>query len=243
MFEPDPPVPTRPVTVRSFVVQTLRTAIATGQFRPGEKLVERELCERFGVSRASIREALRQVEAEGLIVTIPHKGPAVARISVEEARQLYEVRALLEGYAGRKFAERRRPEDVAALASALNRLRTAIESGNGSDLLSAKTEFYAALMAGCGNAYVGQMLTAVQNRITVLRFTSMTQPGRSRNSLAEIEAVYDAIVSGDADSADVLCRKHITTAAEIALRVLAESEMQDAPGGEKQPEPMGDIDG
>ncbi|MFX7764224.1 GntR family transcriptional regulator, partial [Acinetobacter baumannii] len=76
---------------------------------------ERELCEQTGVGRTSIREALRQLEAEGLVTTIPHRGPVVSTITADEAAQLYDLRALLEGYAGRECARRRDPAIIARL--------------------------------------------------------------------------------------------------------------------------------
>jgi DNA-binding GntR family transcriptional regulator len=79
-------------TLRLLVEDKLRSAIATGRFKPGQRLIERELCELTGVGRTSIREALRQLEAEGLVTTIPHRGPSVSTISLDEARQLYSVR-------------------------------------------------------------------------------------------------------------------------------------------------------
>ncbi|HWD15746.1 MAG TPA: GntR family transcriptional regulator, partial [Casimicrobiaceae bacterium] len=85
--------------VRSQTVGNLRNAILTGRFAPGARLVEAELCRLLGVSRPSVREALRQLEAERLVVITPFKGPAVARIEWPEAEQIYEVRALLEGQA------------------------------------------------------------------------------------------------------------------------------------------------
>src|ERR1700743_1459943 len=94
-------------TLRLLVEDKLRAAIATGRFKPGQRLVERELCELTGVGRTSIREALRPLEAEGLVTVVPHRGPSVSKMTVEEARHLYAVRGLLEGYAGRCFATRR----------------------------------------------------------------------------------------------------------------------------------------
>ena len=91
-------------TVRSMVAQKLREAIMSGTFKPGQRLVERELCEMTGVSRPSIREALRLLEADGLVTTVAHRGPVVSTISLEEAKQIYAARAVLEGFAGREFA-------------------------------------------------------------------------------------------------------------------------------------------
>ena len=79
----------QPATLRLIVEGRLRSAISAGDFKPGQRLIERELCELTGVGRTSIREALRQLEAEGLITNIPHRGPSVSTISAEEAQQLY----------------------------------------------------------------------------------------------------------------------------------------------------------
>src|SRR5580658_6629334 len=91
-------------TLRLLVEDKLRSAIASGRFKPGQRLIERELCELTGVGRTSIREALRQLEAEGLVTVASHRGPSVTKITADEAKHLYAVRALLEGYAGRQFA-------------------------------------------------------------------------------------------------------------------------------------------
>ena len=215
-------------TLRLLVEEKLRTAIAIGRFKPGQRLIERELCELTGVGRTSIREALRQLEAEGLVTTIPHRGPAVSTMSVEEARQLYAVRALLEGHAGREFARRRLPEDLRSLDAAVHRFERAAASDDRSELIAAKTEFYAALTRGGGNMLVEQMLTTMHNRITLLRLTSMTSSGRLQNSVAEIKAIHEAIRDGDENRAEALCVKHIETAAEVALRVLAATNSDNA---------------
>jgi DNA-binding GntR family transcriptional regulator len=112
-------------TVRAIVAQKLREAIMSGTFKPGQRLVERELCEMTGVSRPSIREALRLLEADGMVNTVPHRGPVVSTISLEEARQLYDARAVLEGFAGRECARLRDPAVVRRMGAALTRLKAA----------------------------------------------------------------------------------------------------------------------
>jgi DNA-binding GntR family transcriptional regulator len=221
MSSPELQIVRKPATLRLLVEEKLRSAIASGRFRPGQRLIERELCELTGVGRTSIREALRQLEAEGLVTTIPHRGPSVSTISLEEARQLYAVRALLEGHAGRQFALRRVPEDLRDLNTAVKRFVQAAKTENRAELIQAKTEFYSILMRGGGNMFVEQMLTMMHNRITVLRLTSMTTKGRLKHSVAEIKAIHEAIREGDADRAEALCVKHIEEAAKVALRVLA----------------------
>lgn len=206
-------------TLRLQVEDKLRKAIASGRFRSGERLVERELCALLGVGRTSVREALRQLEAEGLIVTIPHRGPAVASIGVEEARQLYEVRALLEGFAGRGCATFATAEQIANLERAVAALEAAASEG-GAKLIEAKTSFYERLLESCGNDVVRQILTGLHNRITLLRRTSMTQPGRLPQSLKEIRAICERIAARDAEGAERACIEHIRNAAQVALAVL-----------------------
>lgn len=206
-------------SLRLKVEETLRRAIATGRFRPGERLVERELCAMLGVGRTSIREALRQLEAEGLIVTIPRRGPAVASMTVEEARQLYDVRALLEGFAGRACATHATAEQLARIERAVALLAEAIAAGT--SLIEAKTAFYDALLESCGNDVVRQMLTGLHNRINLLRATSMVQPGRVEHSLKEIRAIQERIATRDPEGAEAACVQHIRNAAEVALATLA----------------------
>ncbi|MBK8018082.1 MAG: GntR family transcriptional regulator [Betaproteobacteria bacterium] len=164
----------------------LRKAIASGHFKPGEKLVERELCEMMGVSRPSIREALRRLEAEGLLWIVPHRGPMVATIGVEEARQIYAVRALLEGFAAQEFARYASEDQIAALKEALSLLERSARSGKSVELSEAKARFYETILAGCRNEIVSSVLSGLHNRVNVLRMTSMSQKDRLPRSLKEI---------------------------------------------------------
>src|ERR1700693_2553463 len=129
-------------TLRLLVEDKLRSAIGTGRFKPGQRLIERELCELTGVGRTSIREALRQLEAEGLVTTIPHRGPIVSTMTADEAAQLYELRALLEGNAGRECARTRDPAIIARLRAQFVKMESVASNEDRGDLLAAKTEFY-----------------------------------------------------------------------------------------------------
>lgn len=216
----------RPATLRHVVQDKLRDAIAWGRFRPGERLVERELCELTGVGRTSIREALRQLEAEGIVVTVPHRGPVVRSITQEEARQLYEVRAMLEGYAGRMFAERSSDAEIDALRQTLERLEEAAMAEDRRRLIEAKAEFYAVLTEGCKNGVVQQLLTQLHNQITLLRATSMTQPGRIEESIRELRDIWNAIAARDGAKAEWACVRHIEQAAKIAVAVLGDETVE-----------------
>jgi DNA-binding GntR family transcriptional regulator len=210
-------------TVRAIVAQKLREAIMSGTFKPGQRLVERELCEMTGVSRPSIREALRLLEADGMVNTVPHRGPVVSTISLEEARQLYAARAVLEGFAGRECARLRDPAVVRRMGDALTRLKAAFAKADMIAVLEAKTDFYAALIGGCRNAFIERMLKPLHDRITLLRITSMSQPKRINKSLREVTAIWRAIQSGDEDLAERCCVDHIKAAAVAALDMIERS--------------------
>jgi DNA-binding GntR family transcriptional regulator len=215
-------IPRHAATLRTLVEAKVRSAILSGQFKPGQRLVERELCELIGVGRTSIREALRQLEAEGLVSNIPHRGPSVSRISYEEAEQLYAFRGLLEGYAGEQFALHGSASDVARLTEAVGKFKLAAETQNGTAILQAKTDFYDVLMDGSGNAFLKQALKLLHNRINLLRATSMMQSGRLKHSAAEICEIHDAIKARDSKRAASACQHHISMAARAALKFLRE---------------------
>lgn len=224
-------IPKRNATLRGLVEDKLREAISSGHFKPGQRLVERELCEMIGVGRTSVREALRQLEAEGLITSHPHRGPSVSIVSAEEAKQLYAVRALLEGFSGQQFALtgteaaiQKLEANVDAFAAAAERFQADPQPQTRRELIEAKTAFYACLMEGGRNVFVAQMLTSLHNRVTLLRITSMTQEGRLANSVAEIREIVAAIKARDGARAAEACRVHIDTAAKIAIASLKLSE-------------------
>ena len=115
----------RPETLRHQVENVLRQAIVSGRYAPGARLVERELCETLGVSRTSVREALRRLEAEKLVRNVPHKGPVVAVMSRHDAHELYALRGLLEGFAAHEFARLGSDDSLVRFAAAARELREA----------------------------------------------------------------------------------------------------------------------
>ena len=207
--------------VREQVLGNLRTAIFDRTFAPGQRLIERELCELTGVSRTSIREALRQLEAEGLVKIVPNRGPIVARISAREATELYEVRAVLEALAVRLFTERATVEQIAQLDAAVDRIE-AESSGGPASLLQAKDHFYDVLLTGADNAMVVWVLESLRARVTFLRATSLHRPGRSQETVSELRSLLDAIRRRDAEGAWLAAVHHVNQAAAVAQQVLAE---------------------
>jgi DNA-binding GntR family transcriptional regulator len=197
--------------VREQVLDLLRREIVEMRLRPGQRLVERELVQRIGVSRTTIREALRELAAEGLVTTIPQKGAIVAIPSWKEAEEVYEVRALLEGAAAREFAERADEAQVAALLGAM----VAVESSenNADALLNAKDAFYRVLFEGAGNTTIRQIIESLQARVAVLRASSLRAPDRPKQSVVEIRAIVEAIERRDAAAAAEAASFHVRQAA------------------------------
>jgi DNA-binding GntR family transcriptional regulator len=213
-------------SVRSIVEAELRKAIIGGRFAPGAHLSDRSLCEEFGVSRSIIREATRLLEAEGLVTVIPRRGPFVAVLTAAEAVQIYEVRAALEACAGQGFAERASDEERAELEAAFTELARQGPGAAQGDLLEAKRRFYAVLLRGCRNAYIGRMLGQLLNRNNQLRAMSLSAPGRLPNTVRELRRIMEAIRDRDGEGSAQACRDHVKAAAVVALRVLRAREQQ-----------------
>jgi len=206
--------------VRTQVVERLRRAITSGRFAPGQRLVEKELCALMEVSRPSVREALRQLEAEGLVVNVPNRGLVVSRLTARDAASIYEVRGVLEALAAKLFTVRATEDQVAALEAAVDRLGAAYASGNVEQILEIKREFYDALFAGSGNNVIPSILRTVNARITQLRRVSLSSPERWPASIAEIRAMLDAIRRRDPEAAFAAALDHVRRAAEAALPLL-----------------------
>lgn len=213
-------------SLKKQVIDGMRNAIVDGSFPPGKKLVERELCSLFDVSRSLIREVLQQLEAESLITIVPHRGPMVAEISLEEARSIYAVRQALEALAGAGCARNATEGDIAALESSLAKVAQCGEMGDQQALVRAKNDFYGVLLNACGNPIVQDILTGLNNRINALRRLSMGRPGRIDETVAELREIINAIRARDADRASALCAEHVGNAAAIALQAVAELEAE-----------------
>lgn len=204
--------------LRQQVVGALREAVAEGRFLPGDRLVERELCELLGVSRTCLREALRELENDGIVTSLPNRGVVVSTISPRDAREIYEMRAQLEGLLAERFARLASSIQLAELERSVEDLAQAYEANTG--LLQAKRAFYETLMAGADHDLAASMLRSIQMRASQLRVMTLSDPDRSRQSIAEIRALLRAIKKRDPDAALNAARKHVQNAGALALRLL-----------------------
>lgn len=218
----------KPDTLRSQVENFLRNAIMSGRFKPGERLKERELCELLDVSRASLREALRRLEAEKLIVTVMHRGPYVATINEQEVRDLYAIRQLLEGYVVQEFARLADDKLVAQLGVVIRQLHETAKTGSTTEILDAKSAFYEVILEGCGNALAREMLINMLSRITLLRATSFSNPDRLIPSLREVDQIYERIKARDSIGAQQATQLHVAHAEQAVLAMLVQRAQAEA---------------
>jgi DNA-binding GntR family transcriptional regulator len=226
----------QPPPLRTQVRELLRSAIVEMHFLPGERLVERKLCEMAGVSRAVIREVLRELEAEGLVQIVPNRGPVVAgNIELEEARGLYETRAVLEALAGRSFVLNATASDLEALRAAFAEFdqASAVSPVDARVVLRSKAKFYAILLQGARNQTTLNVLRSLHDRITALRALTLGSPGRIAETRAEVRQIMVAIEAGDAAGAWDACIAHVRNAGRLALAIL---ERQRAKKNDQQEE-------
>lgn len=206
-------------TLRELTLEKMREAIVSLRFKPGERLIERDLCAQLGVSRTVVREVLRHLEAEGLVQTQQHRGPIVARPTPEEARQIYEIRGLLEALAARACAEA--GADPAPLDAALGRIAAAYAEHRPAAVLAETSEFYRALFGGAGKDVAWGIVSALNARINHLRAMTISTPGRDQEGPGQMRRIVEAIRARDGDAAFAACLAHVERASAIAQQLLA----------------------
>jgi DNA-binding GntR family transcriptional regulator len=203
--------------LRHQVFDQLRAAIVDLDFEPGERLIERKLCEMMGVSRTSVREALRHLEAEGLITTVPHRGPVVTEVTPDEARDIYQVRAALEGLAGASCAMWATPDVVAALRESLVTMESASRRFDRRAIRETSVSFFEILFDGGRNNVCAAMIRSLQARINFLRSASFQARDRIEEFIAELRTIVDAVESRDPEAARAACARHVESAARYAF--------------------------
>ncbi|MDQ6523910.1 GntR family transcriptional regulator [Nocardioides sp. LHD-245] len=209
-------VPAAPV--RQEVVRAVRQDIVQLELRPGQRLAEPMLCERYGVSRTVVREALRQLESEGLITLLPNRGAIVTLLTRCDIIALYEVRACLEGLMGECFAARATAEQAGGLAAHLQRMDREFLPGDLAARVALKDEFYERMLTGAENAVLRENLERLHLRIGMFRHFAFTDDERVRLSLDELRRIVDAaaVRRHPADAREA-CAAHIKRAGELAV--------------------------
>lgn len=218
------------VPLRDKVADRMRLAISEGTFQPGERLRERDLCELLGVSRTSVREALRQLETEGLVLNLPNKGPAVSSIDTKNFENIYETRAVLEGLICRLFARRASDEAMNQLQEAFDRMSNAYAVGAVPDMAAAKSELYTVLLDGAANDVAAAALRSIHIRAMHLRTLSLSQPGRADKSIQEVRRFIELIKQRDEEGACAAAIEHIQNAGAATLKTLQAAADKESAG-------------
>jgi DNA-binding GntR family transcriptional regulator len=196
----------------------LREAIVRGDIAPNGRLVEADLSQTFAMSRGAVRTALIRLEQEGLVVREPHRGARVRQVSDEEAVEILQARAVLEGLAVRQTAERIDDPGKARLEACLARQREQLESGDLLGASDANADLHAALLELSEHATAIRLIHALNAQTVRYQYRTILIPGRPAASVAEHAAIVEATVAGRADEAENAMRRHLFNVAEAVRR-------------------------
>lgn len=215
------PVVAQPASEEVF--RTLRRMILAGQLRHGEHLVERRLAEQLRVSRTPIREALRKLEAEGLVRREPYRGLVVASLTPEEVNEISLIREVLEGLAARQAALHRTQANLRTLRSLLRQMENASRDktdGAPGDFADLHARFHDTLVLAAASPRLRSFLSTLRDYLESFASLGYRQSGRGRQAFAEHQEIVQHIAAGKADQAEEVARLHIRHSKDALLAVL-----------------------
>lgn len=215
-------------TLRELTLEKLRDAIVSSYFKPGDRLVERTLCDQLGVSRTVVREVLRHLETEGLVDSLPNQGPIVARLDPGKVAEIYELRALLEGDAARACATLCDAKTITALRRIHARIQDGFAANDFRQVLLQTQNFYESMFAAGKKRVAWEVVQGLHLRINQLRALTIASPGRASRAKAEMESLIEALAAHDGKAAHAAAVAHVQRTAEIALKSL-EGKVDGAP--------------
>lgn len=195
--------------LREIVYEELRNLILTGKIKPGTRMMEIELAEDMGVSRTPIREAIRKLEKEGLVVIEPRKGAYASEVSVKDMVDILEVRANMEGFAAYLAAERMTEPEKKALGEASDNFRKAVVTGNMVDMISYDIKFHHIIAESCRNNHLLHMVEQLQELVLRFRYIYYKDFKRAEEMLPEHKRIYAEIINGNGPGARFEAFNHI----------------------------------
>ncbi|MGB9841001.1 GntR family transcriptional regulator [Thermovenabulum sp.] len=206
--------------LREIVFQALREAIISGELKPGERLMEVQLAEEMGVSRTPVREAIRKLELEGLVVMVPRKGAYVAGLSMKDAADVFEVRQSLEGLAAALAAERITDEEIESLERVLLEINDAAEKNDINLIIQKDAEFHNILFKASRNDRLVQIINNLKEQIDRFRIQSFENPGRLKKLMEEHKKIVEAITERNVEKAKKLAEEHIEKVENNVMDIL-----------------------
>jgi DNA-binding GntR family transcriptional regulator len=220
-------------SMQARVIAEMRRRIISGDIPPGAALSELALAESFGVSRTPVREALKQLQTEGLVEVRPRVGTFVAAPSRREITELFQMKELLEGAAARLLAQRGRVPEIGRLERNLAEADAAVAAGDRAGYAKLVEEFHDLLITGADNAKLEAHYRVLMNQLAYARLvmTSLGQPGRPRQSDHEHHRVLELIVAKDGDSAERVMREHVRASRQALMKGLDEADEPDTVDG------------
>lgn len=213
------------LTLREKILETIRDAIMSGALKPGEKVAEPELAERFGISRTPIREAFRQLESEGYLTVIPRKGAVVVSFSSKDIEEFYAIKSILEGYAAHCACKNLTDKEIDRLATINEKLRQLAEDHDIKHFFKVHNDFHILFRKAADNEKLDEMINGLVSKFQRLRYASLSRPGRMKISVQEHVKIIEAFRSRNAELAEQLVRK----SAEYGGRVLMDAGIAGAP--------------
>lgn len=220
-----------PQGIRESILTVLRQAIISGKLKPGERLTERMLSRHFGTSTMPVKEALRIMEAEGLVETKPRRGTYVSGFASMHLAELLAIRATIEGLAANFAARKASTQEIAVMERLLDEARALIECGNYAALVKKNTEIHEAIYLASGNSFVKHLVQSIASYGTISRRVTLTSPEEQRLGWEEHASVVAAIKDRDPEQAEQRLRQHIMRSAEMTLRMQAEGTGWEGPAG------------
>ncbi len=211
-------------TLREKILEMIRDAILKGTMKPGERVSEPELAERFGISRTPIREAFRQLESEGYLEVVPRKGAIVASLSERDIEEFYAIKIILEGFAAKMAAENLTEKDIERLEAINERLQKIAEEGDVKNFFRVHNEFHDLFIKAAGNDKLFEMINQLVMRFKRLRLASLSHPGRMEISVEEHRNMIEAFKKHDGERADSLVRHAATIGAGVLIESMNEAE-------------------
>ena len=201
-------------TLRGQVLHAVRAAVVSGALAPGQRVGEAELSQSLGVSRGTLREAVRRLEQEGLLITLSHRGTFVRELSTEEITEVYGVRFALEGYAARRASAQLTPPVRAMLRACVDDLQAQVQAGDFAAGVSADLRFHEAVCTVSGNRFLLEQWRSLVGLIAAAMHTAGPELVRPLQSPREHRELLDSVESADAERIERTWRAHFDRGAQ-----------------------------